>query len=134
MKKTTPFILGLSILMSSSSLIANEDDRFFGVKRYADEKESAGKDSDKKGEAFVKMKSIPKGEVAVIGLKDLYAQEAEDHFKKTIKNGDHTEVKMHEFISDAIDSQNSLGVFSIGKPCGLYKYEGRHLSLEKLTK
>lgn len=88
---------------------------------------------DERG-ATVKMDSVSKGELAVIGMKDRYAEEANTHFQMAIKNGKHTASAMHKFVLEAVDSQNAIGVFSIGKPCGLYKYEGRHVKLEEYTR
>lgn len=84
--------------------------------------------------ALVNMEYIPKGRVAVIGLKDLHEKDAMKNFKSAIKNGKNTALKMHEFVMEAIENQNAIGVFSIGKPCGLYKYDGRHVKLEQYTR
>jgi len=86
---------------------------------------------DNEKSAIVNMTQIQEGDVAVIGLKEQYSEEAKDHFQKALDNGDNTAIKMHEFIVNAIEDQNSLGVFSIGKPCGLYMYEGRYVTLKK---
>jgi hypothetical protein len=84
--------------------------------------------------AVVYMENIPKGSVAVIGMKERYAEEAKSHFQNAIKNGQHTASEMHEFVIKAIESQNSIGVYSIGKPCGLYIYDGKYVNLDKFTR
>lgn len=83
--------------------------------------------SDNNGGAIVKKIEIPKSKVAVIGLRDLHADDANAYFNNAVKKGNNTEDEMHRFVAQAIDSQNKIGVFSIGKPCVLYKYDGKHL-------
>ncbi|WP_417500074.1 hypothetical protein [Methylophaga sp.] len=84
--------------------------------------------------AVVYMENIPKGSVAVIGMKERYAEEATLNFQDAIKNGQPTASKMHEFVIEAIESQNSIGIFSIGKPCALYLYKDNYVNLEKYTR
>lgn len=81
--------------------------------------------------AIVERIAIPKGKVAVIGKRELFAESAQSKFNESIVSGKCTSVEMHKFLADTIDSQNEIGINDIGKPCGLYRLEGKTLSLEK---
>jgi hypothetical protein len=87
--------------------------------------------SDNNDGAIAKKSEVPQGKVAVIGLRNLYAEQANSAFESAIKNGKNTAKEMHHFVARAIESQNEIGVFSIGKPCVLYKYKGKHVEQEK---
>jgi hypothetical protein len=77
----------------------------------------------------VNKSEIPIGKVAVIGLKQRYACKALSHFSNAINNGKDTAKEMHDFLAKVIDTENSKGSNSIGKPCVLYTFKGN--SLEK---
>lgn len=81
--------------------------------------------------AIVEKIVIPKGKVAVIGKRDLFSESAQIRFNDSIVSGKFTSEEMHKFLAEAIDSQNEIGIYDIGKPCGLYRLEGKTLSLEK---
>ena len=81
--------------------------------------------------AIVEKIVIPKGQVAVIGKRDLFSERAQIRFNESIALGKRTSDEMHKFLAESIDSQNEIGIQDIGKPCGLYRLEGKTLSLEK---
>jgi len=87
--------------------------------------------SDDNDGAIAEKSEVPQGKVAVIGLKDSYAKEANSDFERAVKSGKNTANEMHRFVARAIESKNEIGVFSIGKPCVLYKYKGKHVEQEK---
>ena len=86
---------------------------------------------DKNDGAIVEKVEVPQGKVAVIGLKNSYADKANSDFERAVKSGKDTAKEMHHFLARAIESKNEIGVFSIGKPCVLYKYKGKHVEPEK---
>ncbi|WP_156120108.1 hypothetical protein [Aeromonas finlandensis] len=84
--------------------------------------------------ALVKKTKVSKGDIAVIGMRTLYAADAQIEFNDALENRESVEIKMLNFVSKAIDSQNEIGVFDIGKPCALYKFNGGTVKLcERIT-
>lgn len=73
---------------------------------------------------------IPKGKVAVIGMRDLFSNGAQTTFDESVSAAKCTSTEMHKFLAKAIDSQNEIGIYEIGKPCGLYRLRGMSLSIE----
>lgn len=80
--------------------------------------------------ARVEKVPIPKGKIAVIGKRDLFAKEAQTTFDESVSSGKCTSTEMHKFLANAIDSQNEIGIYGIGKPCGLYRLRGKSFSIE----
>jgi len=90
--------------------------------------------SDGKDGALVKRTSVLLGELAIIGLREEYSEQAKSCFERAIKSGMNTATEMHRFVADMITSKNEIGIFSIGKPCGLYKFDGGKLETESLIR
>lgn len=80
--------------------------------------------------ARVEKVPIPKGKVAVIGKRDQFSKEAQSAFDESVSSAKCTSTEMHKFLAKAIDSQNEIGIYAIGKPCGLYRLRGKSLSIE----
>ena len=76
---------------------------------------------------IVNQVEIQVGKVAVIGIKEEYAERALSHFTNAIENGKDTAKEMHDFLAAAIKEKNDIGSHSIGKPCVLYKFNGNNL-------
>jgi hypothetical protein len=87
--------------------------------------------SDENGGAVVNQIDVPQGDLAVIGLKTEYAVTAQACYTNAIKSGERTAKALHKFVASSITDKNEIGIFSIGKPCGLYEYGG--LRLEKVS-
>lgn len=79
--------------------------------------------------AKVEKSTVEAGRVAVIGRKEPFAADAQIAYTSAIESAKCTSEAMHQFISDAIDSQNQIGRFDIGKPCILYRLRGKSLKL-----
>lgn len=90
--------------------------------------------SDGKDGALVKRTNVPLGELAIIGLREEYSEQAKACFEQAIESGKNTAIEMHRFVANMITSKNEIGIFSIGKPCGLYKYDGGKLETESVIK
>lgn len=82
--------------------------------------------------AVVSMEEIPEGKVAVIGLRNLHEQGANDAFADAVANGRSTGPALFDFLANAIKAQNEIGVFEIGFPAFHYKVEG--IRLENLSR
>jgi len=78
--------------------------------------------------AVVSMKEIPEGKVAVIGMRKLHEQDANDTFAKAVAEGMTTAPVMFDFLVNAITAQNEIGVFDIGFPAFHYMLEQSRLS------
>lgn len=89
---------------------------------------------DGKDGALVKMTNVPVGELAIIGLREECSDEAKLCFERAIEGGNNTAAEMHRFVAQKIASKNEIGIFSIGKPCGLYKYDGGKLEVASFVR
>lgn len=78
--------------------------------------------------AVVSMKEIPEGKVAVIGMRKLHEQDANDTFAKAVAEGMTTAPVMFDFLVNAITAQNEIGVFEIGFPAFQYTLEQSRLT------
>jgi hypothetical protein len=81
--------------------------------------------------AVVSMKEILEGQVAVIGMRKLHEQDANDAFAKAVADGKTTAPVMFDFLANAIKAQNEIGVFDIGFPAFHYTLEQSRLSKPK---
>ena len=77
--------------------------------------------------AVVSMEDIPEGKVAVIGMRKLHEQDANDAFADAVANGRSTGPALFDYLATAIKAQNDIGVFEIGFPAFHYKQEGIRL-------
>ena len=82
--------------------------------------------------AVVSMEEIPEGKVAVIGMRILHEQDANDAFADAVVNGRSTGPALFDYLATAIKAQNNIGVFEIGFPAFHYKQEG--IRLEHLNR
>lgn len=82
--------------------------------------------------ATVAMEEIPEGKVAVIGMRKLHEQDANDAFANAVATGRSTGPALYDYLASAITSQNGIGVFEIGFPAFHYKLEG--IRLEHLSR
>jgi hypothetical protein len=85
------------------------------------------------GEVDVLVSETLRDAVAVIGMPQRFSLEAQECFASAVREGKNTANEMHEFVARAIEDQNSIGVFKIGKPCALYTYDGGNLSAPSKT-
>jgi len=76
-------------------------------------------------------KFIAKGDLAVIGQKKFY-DDAIQVLNNKSKSKD--SIKIFEFLNKTIDDQNSIGIFGIGKPSGLFYFDGGILKKEKVER
>ena len=83
------------------------------------------------GEAFSKKVEINKDEVAVIGMRKNYIQQANDKFKDLKDSNQDIPTGMLSFLSEIVDTENKKSSKKIGKPCFLYKYKGARV--EKIS-
>lgn len=81
--------------------------------------------------AVVSMDEVPKGKVAVIGMRILHEQDANDAFADAVATGRSTGPALYDYLACAIKAQNDIGVFEIGFPAFHYKQEGIRLELLK---
>jgi hypothetical protein len=85
----------------------------------------------KTGGAEATMEEVPMGKVAVIGMKDLHEQKANEAFAAAVKNSERTDTAILDFLTTSIQDQNDIGVFDIGFPAFLYKLTGIRLEREE---
>lgn len=83
--------------------------------------------------AIVKIETIKKGSVAVIGMKDEFKVEAQRAFDTAVENGDKTSRIIHEYLNQSI-RENSANNNSIGFPSGLFYLSGNSFERVELTK
>lgn len=82
--------------------------------------------SDTEG-AIVSMEEIPQGKVAVIGMRNLHEQAANDAYVAAMESGVSTEKALYDYLVSAIKAQNEIGIFEIGFPAFHYRLEGIRL-------
>ncbi len=81
--------------------------------------------------ATVSMEEIPEGKVAVIGMRKLHEQDANDAFADALASRRSTGPALFDYLASAIKAQNEIGVFEIGFPAFHYRQEGIRLELVK---
>lgn len=83
----------------------------------------AGQPAGNATPAKVQMIQINEGDVAVIGMRNLFESPARVAFAAAIAANQRVDVAMLDFVSDAIQSQHDIGAFGIGFPAYLYDHK-----------
>lgn len=91
-------------------------------------------DPNDNSKAIANKHIIPASEVAVIGMKTAYKNRANTHYASAVQQVTSCDSVMHDFLLNAIQSENSAGNNEIGKPAGLFNFQFNQLTRIELTK
>ncbi|HHX8689250.1 hypothetical protein [Vibrio alginolyticus] len=83
--------------------------------------------------AIVAVDNIPKGSVAVIGMKELFKSGAQSAFDSAVENGEKTSLVLHDYLNESIRSNSEINN-DIGFPSGLFNLNGNSFERVILTK
>lgn len=85
------------------------------------------------GGAIVDRELISRDNVAVIGMREDYEEEANEYYKQALDQKKDIARALHNFVVTSVRDKNSIGVFGVGMPCALYEYDRGVIRKTELT-